>query len=168
MAKVGEMKVLTQIYGDFGGNCPFQTWPCLGWCSYTVMSPEGDGRLLPSGILWSHGGLSGWDQTLDWWMPLGWSMLRLTGNSGVHLICRFKDGQFRTKASIGFIGFRGDLDFFLNVFFLFKKTTWNKRVIFRFEIVGSKKKRPPPTQRREFFLGRFPCPHQECEKNHEV
>lgn len=44
-------------------------------------------------------------------------------NSGIHLICRFKDGKFRTKASIGFIRFRGDLDLFPN--FDFWKTTWN-------------------------------------------
>ena len=50
-------------------------------------------------------------------------------NSGIHLICRFKDGKFRTKASIGFIRFRGDLDLFLNVFFLFKENDMEQRVI---------------------------------------
>lgn len=60
LAKVGEMKLFPQIYGDFGANLSFSYLALFGLVfKYTVMSPEGDGRLLPSGILWSHGGLSG-------------------------------------------------------------------------------------------------------------
>ena len=28
---------LMQIYSDFEEHFPFRTWPCLGWCSYTVL-----------------------------------------------------------------------------------------------------------------------------------
>lgn len=170
------MKLFPQIYGDLGGKFPFHIWPCLGWCSYTVMSPEGDGRLLPSGILWSHGGLSGRDQTLDWWMPLGWSMLRLTGKSGIHLICRFKDVKFRTKVSIGFIGFCGDLYLFLNVFFLKENDMEQLVILFCHSLIASfqvwdrgvKEKETSPNSKTWVFFGTIPCPHRECENSHEV